>query len=148
MTYSLNTLNASSGSRAAPRSGAARFGHEIGLVLGLVAWVFWLLALLSYSAQDAAWSTSGAGQARMVSNWVGRLGAWLADSSYFMLGFSVWWAVVAYLYLSLSLPLGRMVVIGGVGRSEPLYSLGGEVSFLGFFAILLLRCSPLAMGPP
>ena len=43
MTYSLNTLNASSGSRAAPRSGAARFGHEIGLVLGLVAWVFWLL---------------------------------------------------------------------------------------------------------
>ena len=102
MTYSLNTLNASSGSRAVPRSGAARFGHEIGLVLGLVAWVFWLLALLSYSAQDAAWSTSGAGQARMVSNWVGRLGAWLADSSYFMLGFSVWWAVVAFVWAWLS----------------------------------------------
>ena len=118
MTYSLNTLNASSGSRAAPRSGAARFGHEIGLVLGLVAWVFWLLALLSYSAQDAAWSTSGAGQARMVSNWVGRLGAWLADSSYFMLGFSVWWAVVAFVWAWLS-ALARWMRGGEVPEGAP-----------------------------
>jgi len=51
-------------------------------------------------------------------------------------------------YLFLSLPLGMTVVIGGMGRSDALCSLGGEVSFLGFFAILLLRCSPLAMGPP
>lgn len=35
-------------------------------------------------------------------------------------------------------------VVGGVGRSETLV-LGGEVSFLGFFAILLLRWSPFAM---
>jgi hypothetical protein len=38
-------------------------------------------------------------------------------------------------------------VTGGVGRSE-LPCLGGELSFLGFFAILLLRWSPLAMTPP
>lgn len=93
MTYSLNTLNASSSGKSAPRTGAARFGHEIGLVLGLLALVFWLLALTSYSAQDAAWSTSGAG--RPLSNWVGRFGAWLADGSYFALGFSVWWCVAA-----------------------------------------------------
>ncbi|RYF06553.1 MAG: DNA translocase FtsK [Comamonadaceae bacterium] len=95
MTYSLNTLNASSSSKSAPRTGAARFGHEIGLLLGLLALVFWLLALVSYSPQDAAWSTSGASDNRALANWVGRLGAWLADCSYFMLGFSVWWGAAA-----------------------------------------------------
>ena len=136
MTYSLNTLNASSGGRAAPRSGAARFGHEIGLVLGLVAWVFWLLALLSYSAQDAAWSTSGGGQARMVANWAGRLGAWLADSSYFMLGFSVWWAVAAFVWAWLS-ALARWMRGGEVPDGAPspllrrLVFWGGLVLLLG-----------------
>ena len=82
MTYSLNTLNASAAAKSPPRTGAARFGHEIGLLVGLLALVFWLLALVSYSAQDAAWSTSGARDARAVANWAGRLGAWLADGSY------------------------------------------------------------------
>ncbi|PJI96670.1 LOW QUALITY PROTEIN: DNA translocase FtsK [Acidovorax sp. 69] len=95
MTYSLNTLNASAAAKSPPRTGAARFGHEIALMAGLLALVFWLLALVSYSAQDAAWSTSGARDARMVANWAGRFGAWLADGSYFALGFSVWWCVAA-----------------------------------------------------
>lgn len=95
MTYSLNTLNASSAAKSPPRTGAARFGHEIGLMLGLLALVFWLLALVSYSAQDAAFSNSGARDVRMVANWAGRFGAWLADGSYFALGFSVWWCVAA-----------------------------------------------------
>ena len=95
MTYSLNTLNASSAAKSAPRTGAARFGQEIGLVVGLLALVFWLLALTSYSAQDAAWSTSGTRGDLLVANWAGRFGAWLADGSYFMLGFSVWWCVAA-----------------------------------------------------
>ncbi|WP_119966457.1 DNA translocase FtsK [Simplicispira lacusdiani] len=95
MTYSLNTLNASPGDKAAARSVGSRFGHEIALVAGLLALVFWLLALLSYSPQDAAWSTSGATAQPLVRNWAGRLGAWLADGSYFALGFSVWWCVAA-----------------------------------------------------
>ncbi|MCB1987474.1 MAG: DNA translocase FtsK 4TM domain-containing protein, partial [Burkholderiaceae bacterium] len=49
----------------------------------------------SYSPMDPAWSTSGVGGAVLVRNWVGRLGAWLADGSYFVLGFSVWWCVAA-----------------------------------------------------
>ena len=95
MTYSLNTLNASSAAKSPPRTGAARFGQELGLVLGLLALVFWLLALASYSPQDAAFSNSGSRDVPMVSNWAGRLGAWLADGSYFALGFSVWWCVAA-----------------------------------------------------
>jgi hypothetical protein len=47
----------------------------------------------------------------------------------------------------LILPLGTTTVTGGRGRSET--DTGGvEVSFFGFLAILLLRCSPLAILPP
>ncbi|MCJ0765271.1 DNA translocase FtsK [Variovorax terrae] len=93
MTYSLNTLNSSSGAASPSRSGVGRFAHEIGLIAGGVALVFWLMALLSHSLQDAAWSTSGIGGP--VRNWGGRLGAWLSDVSYFLLGFSVWWCFAA-----------------------------------------------------
>jgi DNA segregation ATPase FtsK/SpoIIIE, S-DNA-T family len=93
MTYSLNTLNDTGARAASPQGGAGRFAHEIALVLGLAALVFWLLALVSYSAQDAAFSTSGTGA--VVRNWGGRFGAWLADASYFLLGFSAWWCFAA-----------------------------------------------------
>ena len=94
MTYSLNTLNASRSTATPARSGWGRFAHELGLMVGLVLLAFWLLALLSYSAQDMAWSTSGDGGGAAL-NRAGRIGAWLADGSYFLLGFSVWWCVAA-----------------------------------------------------
>ena len=87
MTYSLNTLNADR-SPAAP-AGVSRFAQEIGLVLGAAALAFWLLALLSHSLADPAWSTTGTSSD--VGNWGGRLGAMLADWSYYLFGFSVWW---------------------------------------------------------
>ena len=93
MTYSLNTLNDADSGGASSRSGAGRFAHEFALVLGLAALVFWLLALVSYSTQDPAFSTSGSGAA--IRNWGGRLGAWLADASYFLFGFSAWWCFAA-----------------------------------------------------
>ncbi|MBE7939242.1 MULTISPECIES: DNA translocase FtsK [Ramlibacter] len=95
MTYSLHTLSDAAPARgaSAPRQGAARYAQEFALVLGAAALVFWMLALLSYSQQDAAFSTSGAGLAPR--NWGGRLGAWLADASYFVLGYSAWWCVAA-----------------------------------------------------
>jgi len=98
MTYSLNTLNADRAS-AAP-VGLARFAEEIGLVLGAAALAFWLLALLSHSLADPAWSTTGT--QLEVSNWGGRLGALLADGSYYVLGFSVWWCFFAGLRAWLS----------------------------------------------
>ncbi len=92
MTYSLKTLTDAAPAAAAPRAGLARFTHETALVLGAVALVFWLLALLTYSPQDPSFSTSGA-VAGPVANWGGRLGAWLADASYFLLGYSTWWCI-------------------------------------------------------
>jgi DNA segregation ATPase FtsK/SpoIIIE, S-DNA-T family len=100
MTYSLDTLNARNNQAATAPGGVKRFAQEVGLILGLLGLVFWLAALLSYSSQDAAWSTSGSAHASGFSsaaalNWGGRLGAWLADASYFLLGFSVWWMLAA-----------------------------------------------------
>lgn len=93
MTYSLNTLTQDAPAASAPRAGLARFTHEVALVLGAAGLLFWLLALLSYSPQDPSFSTSGG--AVLVANWGGRLGAWLADASYFLLGYSAWWCLAA-----------------------------------------------------
>ena len=118
MTYSFNTLNASPPGKSALRIGVARFGHEVALVVGLLALVFWLMALLSYSPQDMAWSTSGTGDA-LVRNRVGRLGAWLADASYFALGFSVWWCVAVSVYVWLG-SLAHWMRGGAAGTSAAL----------------------------
>jgi S-DNA-T family DNA segregation ATPase FtsK/SpoIIIE len=94
MTYSLNTLQSHAGAAAQPvRTRALRFAHEITLIAGFVLLLFWLLAMLSYTPSDSAWSTSGTGGE--VKNWGGRIGAWLADGSYYLAGYSVWWCVAA-----------------------------------------------------
>src|SRR3954454_19540714 len=90
MTYSLNTLTQSAGAGAStPRPAAIRFAQELALIATAAVLLYWLLAMASYSAQDPAFSTSGAGNA--ISNWGGRLGAWIADGSYFLLGYTSWW---------------------------------------------------------
>jgi S-DNA-T family DNA segregation ATPase FtsK/SpoIIIE len=93
MTYSLNTLTDAGALPASKSSGVGRFAQEFALVAGFAAIVFWLLALVSYSPFDAAFSTSGDGGP--VRNWGGRLGAWAADANYFLLGFSAWWCFAA-----------------------------------------------------
>ena len=94
MTYSLDTLKTHNSPANAAPGGVKRFAHEVGLLLGLLGLIFWLLSLVGYSAQDAAWSTSGGVQFG-IRNWGGKLGAYLADASYFLLGFSVWWLLAA-----------------------------------------------------
>jgi DNA segregation ATPase FtsK/SpoIIIE, S-DNA-T family len=93
MTYSFNTLNSTRAANAQARSGWRRFADEILLVVGLLALVFWIVSMATYSATDVAWSTSGSGGTLV--NRAGGLGAWLADASYFALGFSVWWCLAA-----------------------------------------------------
>jgi len=76
-----------------PRSLWARFALEISLLLGGASLLLVLLALLSYNPGDAAWSTSGVHAP--IRNWVGRVGAWMADLAYFSLGYSIWWCWLA-----------------------------------------------------
>ena len=94
MTYLLDTLSGQGSNTTRAPTGVKRFAQEVGLLLGLLGLFFWMLALLSFSAQDAAWSTSGNGLS-ITLNWGGKLGAYLADGSYFLLGFSVWWLLTA-----------------------------------------------------
>jgi len=95
MTYSLHNLGVQRGQQTvnASRDGWRRFSSEISLVLGFIALAVWLVSMVSYSPLDAAWSTSGSGAA--TSDQLGRPGAWLADASYYLLGFSVWWCFAA-----------------------------------------------------
>jgi S-DNA-T family DNA segregation ATPase FtsK/SpoIIIE len=106
MTYSLNTLTTSAQRSSAPPGGGSRFANELALVLGFVCIAIWLLAMLSYSANDAAWSTSGTGLA--ITNAAGRVGAWMADMGYFLMGFSVWWCLAVVLRQWLALLAQRL----------------------------------------
>ena len=137
MTYSLHTLQNSPpirGDTPAP-SGMGRFGNEILLIFGFVALFLWIVALLTYASTDAAWSTSGTGI--LVANRVGRAGAWVADMSYFLLGFSVWWCVAAAVRSWLSLLAHRL-------RGESPWLTGRQrLAFWSGFVFLLLSSTCL-----
>ena len=92
MTYLLRHLQQPP-AQTHERVGWRRFSVELSLLAGGLLWVLWLLALVSFSLSDTAWSTSGTGVPTV--NRLGVVGAWLADASYFLLGFSVWWCVAA-----------------------------------------------------
>ena len=62
------------------------------VVLGGALCLLLVLSLLSRSAADPAFTTSGLdGQVR---NWLGLPGAWLADVALLLFGFSAWWLVL------------------------------------------------------
>jgi DNA segregation ATPase FtsK/SpoIIIE, S-DNA-T family len=119
MTYSLHTLQSSSSKSAPEPTGLAKFANEMALVAGFLLIAFWLIALLSYSHVDAAWSTSGAGGA--IHNRAGRLGAWMADMSYFLFGFSIWWCVAVAVRQWLALLATRLRGDGMEGSATPMH---------------------------
>jgi DNA segregation ATPase FtsK/SpoIIIE, S-DNA-T family len=142
MTYSLNTLTEAAPAPSGPRAGLARFAHETALVLGACALVFCLLALLTHSAGDAAFSTSGDGGP--LHNWGGRLGAWLADACFFLLGYSVWWCVAAGVRAWLA-SLARWMRAGEpVPEAPPTHPwLHGRAAFWIGLAVLLVASTGL-----
>jgi S-DNA-T family DNA segregation ATPase FtsK/SpoIIIE len=98
MTYSLRTLtNAAGGPENDSRNGLSegagfmRFTQEIVLFMGAALLLVLALAMFSFSPKDPSWSGSGLGGA--VVNWMGLVGAWLADGMYFCFGYSAWWLV-------------------------------------------------------
>ncbi|HMW24391.1 MAG TPA: DNA translocase FtsK 4TM domain-containing protein [Burkholderiaceae bacterium] len=106
MTYSLGTLRGAAASSSEPAAGAAapggglarlltRWRLQLGMALGVALGLFWLVAMLTHHAADAAFSTSGDGQA--LHNRAGLLGAWVSDLSYVLFGGSVWWCLLAAL---------------------------------------------------
>jgi S-DNA-T family DNA segregation ATPase FtsK/SpoIIIE len=90
MTFPLGSLRADGG--AAMASGAPSsmpLRRQLWLLAGAVLWLLAMLALVTHTAADPGFSTSGSGEA--VRNKAGLAGAWAADFALFMLGHSVWW---------------------------------------------------------
>lgn len=128
MTFPLGSLRSDTGaspsSSAAPhgatynRSKAAREAaaqpaettHHAGwksqlmLLIGGVAWLLALLALVTHNASDPAFSTSGS--TPLPQNQAGALGAWFSDLAYFLMGYSAWWLMA----------VGLRAWLGGLAR--------------------------------
>ncbi len=107
------------------------------LLAGLLVLMFGVAAMLSHSLLDPAWSTSGASDTVVLHNWMGRLGALLADAAYFGFGFSVWWlwAVAVFVWLR---SFWRWIT--GAGMLIP--TLGQRLQFwLGLLVLLGAGCA-------
>jgi DNA segregation ATPase FtsK/SpoIIIE, S-DNA-T family len=141
MSYSLHTLNGVVEPEAAPqgpRSLWGRFALEISLLIGGACLVLALLAMLSYSPADAAWSTSGSRAG--LHNWVGRLGAWLADLAFFALGYSAWWCWAAGLR-AWWVGFSRWLDSAGWGSAERAFFSPRRLGVFWFGMVLLLASS-------
>ncbi|MEJ5124677.1 DNA translocase FtsK 4TM domain-containing protein [Comamonas sp. MYb21] len=122
--------------------GVRRFGHELVLIVSFVLMAFCVAAMVSYSPKDPAWSTSGTQIAGHVSNWMGRLGAMVSDGGYFMVGFSVWWLVVAAVLAWFS-SLARWLRAGEAPPNDPRPLWLRRMVFWGGLVVLLLASAAL-----
>ncbi|HVY52978.1 MAG TPA: DNA translocase FtsK 4TM domain-containing protein, partial [Gammaproteobacteria bacterium] len=74
---------------------AQRLNEGLLLIYCAIA-VFILVALISYTHTDPSWSTVSS--SREIANWGGKVGAWLADFLYLMLGFVAFVLPLTMLY--------------------------------------------------
>jgi DNA segregation ATPase FtsK/SpoIIIE, S-DNA-T family len=70
---------------------APRWRQQGLLLVGALAWLLFVLAMVTHSVSDAAFSTSGTGEP--LRNKAGLLGARISDLALFLFGFSAWWLV-------------------------------------------------------
>jgi DNA segregation ATPase FtsK/SpoIIIE, S-DNA-T family len=133
MTFPLGSLRADGAATAAlPAATGMPLRRQLWLFAGAVAGLLMLLALVTHSAADPGFSTSGSGEP--LRNKVGLFGAWLADFAFFMLGHSVWWLpiVVARSWLA---ALARDL------RGAPQPQRSRLVFWLGLAALLAASCA-------
>ena len=89
-------LRGHAGGSPQPFAHAADWQRQARVLVGGVLWLLLLLALLTHSPFDAAFSTSGSGGAP--HNSVGALGAWCSDLLLYLFGFSAWWLMALGLH--------------------------------------------------
>jgi hypothetical protein len=85
-------------------AGPPGWRDQLTLLAGAVVWLLVVLALATHSAGDPGFSTSGSGgrcRTRPAS-----VGAWVSDVAFFLVGYSVWWAVL----------VGARAWLGGLAR--------------------------------
>ncbi len=143
MSFPLGSLGADgaalSARSAAPQTAATRWRLQFAVVFGGVVWLLALLALLTHSAGDPAWSTSGLRPD--IHNGAGAVGAWFADLAFFLLGHSAWWL----------LPLGARAWLGALAlwlrgdraatRADPVAARPDWLLWFGVVLLLAASCS-------
>jgi S-DNA-T family DNA segregation ATPase FtsK/SpoIIIE len=138
MTFPLGSLGADGAAAARPVSNieSPRWQQQLLLSAAAVAWLLFLLALLSHDAADPAFTTSGNGAP--LHNQVGLLGAWVSDLAYFLFGFSAWWLVPVALRAWLS-------ALAHALRHEPEAAPGAlpRAAFWGGLVLLLAASAAL-----
>ncbi|MET0983665.1 MAG: DNA translocase FtsK 4TM domain-containing protein, partial [Telluria sp.] len=82
-------------SRTPLPSRLARLLSEARWIATAVAFLYFVMILLSYNKADPGWSH--ANTVASISNMGGRAGAWMADLLLFIFGFSAWWWGVLFL---------------------------------------------------
>ena len=104
------------------------------LMAGALAWLLFVLAMVTHHAGDAAFSTSGSGDP--LRNKVGLLGARASDLVLFLFGFSAWWLVPVALRAWLSALAGSLRQ-GDVAAAPPraLFWLGLALLLAGSSAL-------------
>ncbi len=92
MSFPLGSLGGEGGAIAVPAPfHVSHWRRQVLLLLAALAWVLFVLAMLTRSAADPAFTTSGTGDP--VHNSAGVIGARLADMALFLFGYSAWWLV-------------------------------------------------------
>jgi S-DNA-T family DNA segregation ATPase FtsK/SpoIIIE len=89
MTFPLGSLGGDGAAAASGTNASVPLKRQLWLLAGAVLWLLGTLALVTHSAADPGFSTSGSGES--LRNKAGLVGAWLSDFAFFMLGHSVWW---------------------------------------------------------
>jgi len=92
MSFPLGSLTVDgAGALAAPQAPTPAWRQKAWLLAGGLLWLLFLLAMVTHSAGDAAFSTSGTGEP--LRNKAGLLGARVSDMALFLFGYSAWWLV-------------------------------------------------------
>ncbi|CAD5373756.1 DNA translocase FtsK 2 [Rubrivivax sp. A210] len=130
MSFPLGSMGGEAvpGATANAASGAPLWRRQALVLAGGLAWLLFLLAMLTHSAADPAFSTSGTGEA--LRNRAGMLGARVSDLALFLFGYSAWWLVPVALRAWLS-------ALAGVLRNQPAQAQPPRWMFWAGLALLL-----------
>jgi S-DNA-T family DNA segregation ATPase FtsK/SpoIIIE len=127
--------NAKRKAGSAPEPSPAR-ASPLWLIGFAFVWGLTLLALLSHDKRDAAFTISAGHE--LYANWVGALGAWVADLLLFGFGFSAWWLML----VSLRALLGGLA---RVLRADAPAARDWRERLLFWVGLLLLICASCAL---
>ncbi len=108
MSFPLGSLSADGlgGMPAAAGSAPPPWRRKALLIAGALAWLLFLLAMVTHHSGDVAFSTSGTGEP--LRNKAGLLGARVSDLVLFLFGFSGWWLLPVTLRAWLSALAGSL----------------------------------------